>query len=203
MPLIAENGGVTSVIVTSDGVVIGEDDYVVVFTEDIVKVKEVVVPTEEDNVLDQPRTKSMDMTDNQIRRYLIDNVWIKHNMPVMAWDKFITSANWLNLANKVAFIETLKKEWLYLARLPNGTTHTAEYDRVRDLTKNVDLVIEEYEEAPQFAIERFKDKIAGLTLAVKITVGISIAVGVIFGLFVLYNYLKSYGTELGIKKARD
>lgn len=157
----------------------------------------------DDNILDEPRTKSMDMSDNQIRRYLIDNVWVKHNMPIMAWDKFILSANWMNFGNKLAFLETLKKEMLNLARKPNGSTHTAEHNRVKSLAKNVDLIEEEYQEAPQFAIERFKDKIKGLTLAVQITIGISIAVGVIFGLFVLYNYLKSYGTEMGIKQARD
>lgn len=163
-----------------------------------------IIPHEDDNVLeDVPQTESMGMSDNQIRRYLIDNVWVKHDMPIMAWDQFILSANWMTFGNKLAFLETLKAEMKYLARLPNGTTHTAEYDRVKGLAKNVDLIEEEYEESPQFWIERFKDKIKGLTLAVQITIGISIAVGVVFGLFVLYNYLKSYGTEMGIKQARD
>lgn len=148
-------------------------------------------------------TPSMSMSDEEIRLYLIEEVWVKHNQKIIPYSEMIWSTNIWNLQAKINFVNDLKKYMKKLARLPDDTTHSAQYDRVRAIAKNIDILQEVYEEAPEFRIERFKDKLEGASLVAKLIFGLSITAVVLFGAFVLYNYLKSYGTELGKVQARD
>ena len=103
-------------------------------------------------------------------------------------------------------IEALKKEIVYLYTQSNGKVNLKEKARLKAIILNIAEIQTVYEEDIEFIIDRAKETvretIEGLSLYSKIGVGLSVAGAVIFGSFIGYSFLKSYGTEKGKLKAR-
>ena len=151
-------------------------------------------------------TPSMDFTDEEIRIHLIDDYYLKYDIPIIPyWDLAITT-NWSNFKQRIDFLEALKKEIKYLITQSNGKINTSEQTRIKAIILNIAEIQTVYEESSEFIAERIEDKIEDfieeISLPTKIIIGVGIAGSIIFGCLIGYSFLKSYGTEKGKLKAR-